>query len=434
LHWGIGDSAGNYDINDQAVGVAINDSKWHHHAATYDGTTFKAYADGKLVYSEVVAITRNNVGDSTVYIGTSGGNEYFTGSVDEVRIWDDDRTQIEIRANMFSAIASATEAGLLHQWSFDEGTGTTDAALDTCTNTTVRPLTMVSGSWAAGGTFTYGTSTLVMSGSSKSIYTLNGDTFAAATFSGSTTLVDIDGNNHAFYFEDDLTVTGTLTSTSNEYVRFSSNFTDNSGALNLSGTVTGVKEFVNASNANINIPAHTTQQWNTYDGSTSTQTGNVTLTKECDVASGGTWNVNGNTLAALLVDVNGGTLNLSNSVLNFSVSATNDGLDMTAASTLTTGNTTITGYASATKTPATLPAAGGFEVVGDVKWLEMQSDADLTVIGAVVACSMADSTANIRQWHHTLDTQQLLDADSGSDDDLKLERPALDNALELMTG
>jgi len=38
------------------------------------------------------------------------------------------------------------------------------------------------------------------------------------------------------------------------------------------------------------------------------------------------------------------------------------------------------------------------------------------------------------QWHHTLDTQQLLDADSAGDDDLRLTKPSLDNAHELMTG
>ena len=73
-------------------------------------------------------------------------------------------------------------------------------------------------------------------------------------------------------------------------------------------------------------------------------------------------------------------------------------------------------------------------MVGDVKWLDIASGGDLTVIGAVIDCSLADSTANIRQWHHTLDTQQLLDADSAGDDDLRLTKPALDNAHELMTG
>ena len=101
---------------------------------------------------------------------------------------------------------------------------------------------------------------------------------------------------------------------------------------------------------------------------------------------------------------------------------------------IASGKTTITGYASATKTPATLPSAGDFEVVGDVKWLDIQSGGDLTVVGSVTDCSFADSTANIRQFHHTIDTQQLLDADSAGDDDMKLPRPSLDNALQLQTG
>ena len=56
------------------------------------------------------------------------------------------------------------------------------------------------------------------------------------------------------------------------------------------------------------------------------------------------------------------------------------------------------------------------------------------VIGAVIDCDMSATGANIRQWHHTLDTQQLLDADSDGDDDLRLTKPSLDNAHELMTG
>ena len=82
-----------------------------------------------------------------------------------------------------------------------------------------------------------------------------------------------------------------------------------------------------------------------------------------------------------------------------------------------------------------VPSAGNFEVVGDVKWMSVQnSDGDLTVIGSVIDCDFEETGGNIRQWHHTLDTQQLLDADSAGDDDLRLTKPALDNALELQTG
>ena len=66
--------------------------------------------------------------------------------------------------------------------------------------------------------------------------------------------------------------------------------------------------------------------------------------------------------------------------------------------------------------------------------LTWASGTDLTVVGSVTNCSFADSTANIRQWHHTLDTQQLLDADEAGDDDMKLPKPSLDNAHELQLG
>ena len=98
----------------------------------------------------------------------------------------------------------------------------------------------------------------------------------------------------------------------------------------------------------------------------------------------------------------------------------------------------IEGHNAANHTFLFAPAAGNFEVVGTLKFMEIQNaDGDITVIGSVINCSEEDGFENqamIRQWHHTLDTQQLLDADEAGDDDLRLEKPALDNAVELQTG
>ncbi len=184
---------------------------------------------------------------------------------------------------------------------------------------------------------------------------------------------------------------------------------------------------------NTNIPECQIKIVDLDNQSTVTATGDLTITTELEVNSGTTFNANGNTIAAKNVDVNGGTLDLRNSTLNFSVTNSGDFFEMDGSSTLLTGNTAITGHSSATKTPAILLSSGGFEVVGYVKFLAISADADLTVIGAVIDCDTSESGANIRQWHHTLDTQQLLDADEAGDDDLRLTKPALDNALELMT-
>ena len=96
-------------------------------------------------------------------------------------------------------------------------------------------------------------------------------------------------------------------------------------------------------------------------------------------------------------------------------------------STIQSGNTTIIGHASNTYWLS--PAAAGHEIVGDVSNLLGSAGNDLTIIGSVTNCT----GVGFRQWHHTLATQQLLDADEAGDDDLRLTKPALDNALELMT-
>ena len=162
--------------------------------------------------------------------------------------------------------------------------------------------------------------------------------------------------------------------------------------------------------------------------------GDMTFTTELQIDAGTTFNANGNTITAMLADCNStGTLDLRNSTLSLSLSS---GYTWHCDSTfnLLTGATTVVGRSTSEHANCTLPSAGDFEVVGNVKWLKIKTGGDLTVIGSVTDCSFEDSTANIHQWHHTIDTQQLLDADEGNDDDMKLPRPSLDNAHELQTG
>ena len=105
--------------------------------------------------------------------------------------------------------------------------------------------------------------------------------------------------------------------------------------------------------------------------------------------------------------------------------------------TSTTENTTVTGYSKANKTPITLPVSGNFELIGKISNMQLQNDdGELTVIGIVADCDYEAGTTggNFKQWHHTLDTEQVLDADSHGDDDMKLPKPSIDNALELQTG
>ena len=104
-----------------------------------------------------------------------------------------------------------------------------------------------------------------------------------------------------------------------------------------------------------------------------------------------------------------------------------------STTSLLTGNTTITGTTSPL-TQGFFPSGANLEIVGDLSNMQIRDEGDITVVGSVVNCTLEDDKCNIRQFIHTLDTQQLLDADEGGDDDLKLPRPSLDNALELQTG
>jgi hypothetical protein len=82
-----------------------------------------------------------------------------------------------------------------------------------------------------------------------------------------------------------------------------------------------------------------------------------------------------------------------------------------------------------------MPSNPDWEIVGDMTDINIIDDGGhgsgygITIVGSASNCS-----GQIRQWHHSLDTQQVLDADEKGSDDIKLPNPSLDNALELDTG
>ncbi|MBU2650650.1 MAG: LamG domain-containing protein [Bacteroidetes bacterium] len=102
-------------------------NKWYHIAGTYDGSNLRIYVNGIL--EKTVAHTGNITnGMSTMEIGGSGTERYFDGLMDEVRIWNDARTQDEIRQNMYREIISPG-SDLVAYYKLNETTGTT--AIDT---------------------------------------------------------------------------------------------------------------------------------------------------------------------------------------------------------------------------------------------------------------------------------------------------------------
>ncbi|NCR21969.1 MAG: hypothetical protein GPJ27_08630, partial [Microcystis aeruginosa L111-01] len=117
-----------------ASGVSWNSDKkivvneWHHVSVTYDKTAnfLTFYINGE------VAGTKDNVNinlwksNEPLIIGADlpGGDEFFDGSLDEVRVWNIARTQVQIQANLSQKL-SGNEQGLVGYWNFEETSGNT---------------------------------------------------------------------------------------------------------------------------------------------------------------------------------------------------------------------------------------------------------------------------------------------------------------------
>ncbi len=80
------------------AGTGVWDGDWHHVAGTYDGFAVKLYVDGELVTG--VGSTTSDIeygGTGDLFIGAYTTASYcFSGTIDEVRIWDEALTAAQI--------------------------------------------------------------------------------------------------------------------------------------------------------------------------------------------------------------------------------------------------------------------------------------------------------------------------------------------------
>lgn len=65
----------------------FNDDEWHYVLVTYDGPTRKIYVDAQLEASSSCTNGSVPTGVSSVSIGTRGTPYWFTGQIDEVKLW-----------------------------------------------------------------------------------------------------------------------------------------------------------------------------------------------------------------------------------------------------------------------------------------------------------------------------------------------------------
>lgn len=93
--------AGGYTGDDPRTGstIPIPDTNWHHVAYTYDGSTWKGYADATPSFSLAKTFTLANGGGSLVLGDFSGAGAWdFNGKIDDLRIYKRALSQAEISA------------------------------------------------------------------------------------------------------------------------------------------------------------------------------------------------------------------------------------------------------------------------------------------------------------------------------------------------
>src|SRR2546428_9113589 len=68
-----------------------SDNSWHYAVVTYDGSIVRLYIDGLQVAGRTFAITPPDTGGTQplrIGANSQANNNYFTGGIDEVRVWD----------------------------------------------------------------------------------------------------------------------------------------------------------------------------------------------------------------------------------------------------------------------------------------------------------------------------------------------------------
>ena len=162
LVWGPTLALAVYGDNAYVTDYHIEDC-WHHYAFTYNGatSTVYAYVDGQP--TPTASFQGNFPAVSTdMWLGSRVGGYPWNGTMDELRIWNVQRTQAQIQANLFNELAG-NESGLVAYYNFNQGTAGGDntgntSLLDAQTNGTARTGTMTgfalngtTSNWVASG-------------------------------------------------------------------------------------------------------------------------------------------------------------------------------------------------------------------------------------------------------------------------------------------
>ena len=110
----------------------INTSEWHHVAATFDGNYIRLYIDGKYDNKSNLVTFTTTTNDEPFRIGSRIINllnhsvvGYFSGMIDELRIWDKTLSELELLQNKDLIREPNEQPNLIGYWRFNESAGNT---------------------------------------------------------------------------------------------------------------------------------------------------------------------------------------------------------------------------------------------------------------------------------------------------------------------
>ena len=109
--------------------VSLPMGQWNHIALTVDAGNFSAwlYLNGALSDSAINTYATCDPSGSPLQLGRATDNStFFTGKLDQLRIWDTIRTAAEIKAGMYGTV-SPSSTHLVAYYKMDETSGTTTA-------------------------------------------------------------------------------------------------------------------------------------------------------------------------------------------------------------------------------------------------------------------------------------------------------------------
>lgn len=99
LNFALGD--GSKAWSEITTGTLLSLNKWQHIAGTYDGSMMRVYIDGVAVDSSKVSISIGNASNVNLFVGAhSSYTRFYQGNIDEVRIWNVQRSEAELNASM----------------------------------------------------------------------------------------------------------------------------------------------------------------------------------------------------------------------------------------------------------------------------------------------------------------------------------------------